>query len=64
MSKLQFKNLIRKKSEEAAFKYLLSQIKEKGKEIKYHCLETQGYLIPEAKLSMKENINIFKLGNT
>ena len=53
MSKLQFKNLIRKKSENAAFLYLLSQIK-----------EMQDYLIPEAKLSMKENISIFKLRTT
>ena len=55
MSKMQFKNLIRKKSEEASFEYLMLQIKEKGKEIKYHCLELQEYLNSETKLTLKEN---------
>ena len=34
MSKLQLNNMLKKKFEDAALKYLVSQIKEKGKEIK------------------------------
>ena len=54
MSKLQFKNIVKKKAEQAPLTYLLSQIKEKGKEMKYGCLEMQEYLYPDAKLSLKE----------
>ena len=44
MSVMSFKKLVRHKSEETSLKYLLSQIKPKGKEIKYNNLKLQVYL--------------------
>ena len=42
-------------------KYLKSQIKSKGKELKYKTLELQDYLRPEANLSIKYKKSIFQI---
>ena len=44
ISKITFKNIIRKATENAALKNLTLQVKSKGKEIKYDKLEMQNYL--------------------
>ena len=58
MSKLPFKNLIRKNLKRHHLNIYCQ--KSKKKEIKYPCLELQEYLDPGVKLSLKEKINIFK----
>ena len=61
MKETEFKKYVKTKIEETALKYLKSQIKRKGKEIKYKTLELQDYLRPEANLNIKEKKSIFKI---
>ena len=61
MSKNMFRNHIKKKIEIEAVIYLKSQIKSKGKEIKYTKIEMQDYLTPESKLTVIEKQDIFKM---
>ena len=46
MSKFQFSNLLKLRSKENAFKYLIGKQKNKGSEMKYLNLEMSEYLMP------------------
>ena len=52
MSKNKFRNYIKKIIESGALKYLKSQVKSKGKDIKYTALKMQDYLRPESRLKL------------
>ena len=60
MKKRTFRNIVNKQVNESSFRYLLSQIKSKGKEINYSKeLKCQEYLKPNSILTLKEQLNIF-----
>ena len=60
MKKRTFRNIVNKQVNESSFRYLLSQIKSKGKEINYSKeLKCQEYLKPNSILTIKEQLNIF-----
>ena len=55
-----FMNIVKKKSEGVAFKYLLRKIKSKGKEIDFGSeLKCQKYLLPNRILTWEEQVQIF-----
>ena len=55
-----FKKIVNKHIQKASFKYLLSKVKSKGKEIKYGTvLKCQGYLMPNLILTLEEQLKIF-----
>ena len=53
--------MVKTQIEKAAPRYLKSNIKSKGKEIKYKILELQDYLRPEANIDIKDKKNIFQI---
>ena len=63
MNRNQFKNLVKKKTEEAAFRYLCQkqQAGKKGKYIKYKKLQIADYLLAESKATQEEKFEIFAL---
>ena len=61
MSKNMFRNHIKKKIEIEAVIYLKSQIKSKGKEIKYTKIEMQDYLTPDSEFTVIKKQDIFKM---
>ena len=55
-----FMRIVKNHAKEAAFKYLLSKIKSKGKEIDYgRELKCQKYLLPNRILTWDEQVDIF-----
>ena len=63
MAKNKFKILVKEKCNQAAFAYLIEKQKSgsKGREIKYSCLETADYLLPQARISIKDQREIFSI---
>ena len=63
MNRNQFKNMVKKKSEKAAFRYLCEKQEngKKGKYIKYEKLQISDYLLPESKATSEEKNQIFAL---
>ena len=63
MKRTQFKNLVKNKTELAAFKYLSAkqQSGKKGKLIKYEKLQMADYLLAESKATVEDKYNIFAL---
>ena len=60
MKRNPFKKIVNKQVQKASFKYLISKIKSKGKEIRYGTvLKCQGYLMPNSILTLEEQLNIF-----
>jgi hypothetical protein len=60
MKRNPFKKIVNKQVQKASFKYLLSKVKSKGKEIRYGTvLKCQGYLMPNSILTLEEQLNIF-----
>ena len=55
-----FKKIVNSKVREVAFKYLLTKIKSKGKEIMFgKKLQCQSYLCPNVLLTLQEQRDIF-----
>ena len=63
MGVTQFKTLIRKKTAEAAFKYLCEKKSkgQKGREIPYDKVEMSDYLLPDSCASLEEKFDIFEI---
>ena len=63
MNTNKYKALVKKKSENAAFKYLYEkqQRGKKGKFIAYKTLKISDYLLPDSELTMEEKCYIFSL---
>ena len=59
MKKKTFKNIVDRQVKKASLEYMLSNIKSKGKEIKYgKVLKCQGYLMPNLILTLEEQLTI------
>ena len=57
---IHYRKIVKTKVKKYAFKYLLSKIKSKGKEIKYNSyFECQGYLKPNSILTLHDQRTIF-----
>ena len=55
-----FMNIVKTSTKEVSFKYLLSKVKSKGKEINYGSeLKCQRYLLPNRILTWEEQVQIF-----
>ena len=63
MSKLTYKNIVRKKCKERAFEYLLSKRGKKGQNIEYKNLRMAEYFLPNEELTIEEQRNIFEIRN-
>ena len=63
MHEKRYKEMIRKKCTEFAFKYLISKRGKKGKEIEYRNIEMAQYLLPNNQLNIKEQTKIFEMRN-
>ena len=61
MSKLMFKNVVKKACENNALKYLKLHIKSKGKEISYDKMELKHYLVSSSSLTLQEKKELFKM---
>ena len=60
MKKPLYQKLVNEQVVSSAFKYLLSKIKSKGKEIDYYNIfQCQGYLLPNTFLTLKEQCEVF-----
>ena len=63
MSKNQLKNIVNKNIKHSALEYLIKLQKSKGKENKYTSLKMAEYLLPNDKLSIKQQIEMFSIRN-
>ena len=63
MTENEYKQIIRTKCEELAFKYLINKRGSKGKEINYSGLKMSEYLLPSDKLNIEEQRKLFSLRN-
>ena len=63
MKEKEYKDLIRKKCMELAYKYLMNKRGSKGKEIKYDRIQMAQYLLPNDQLEVKEQRKIFEMRN-
>ena len=63
MTQNQFRKLVKQKCIQAAFQSLVEKQKRgnKGRDIKYSCLEMADYLLPQARISIKDQREIFSL---
>ena len=61
MSKLMFKNVVKKACENISLKYLKLHIKSKGKEISYNQMELKHYLDSSSSLTLQEKKELFKM---
>ena len=63
MKENEYRNLIRKKCIELAYKYLMNKRGSKGKEINYDKMKMAQYLLPNNQLEVKEQQIFFEIRN-
>ena len=63
MTQNQFKSLVKEKCKQAAFSNLIEKQKagSKGRDIKYSFLEMADYLLPQARISIKDQRELFAI---
>ena len=63
MKNSKFKSLVKKQIHKVAFRDLINRKNagEKGRNIKYECLQMTDYLLPESSLNLEEKIEMFSL---
>ena len=63
MKTKKYKEMIKLKCEELAFKYLISKRRAKGKDITYKNIQMSQYLLPNNELEIKDQKKIFEIRN-
>ena len=63
MTTKKYKEMIKSKCNELAFKYLMNKRGIKGKEIEYRKIQMSQYLLPNAQLEIQDQKKIFEIRN-
>ena len=63
MTRKQYREMIKTKCDELAFKYLMNKRRTKGKEIDYTRIQMSDYLLPNNQLEIEDQKQIFELRN-